>query len=105
MDGTVAVVESQAESDVEEDDQTEALLKGFESSDENDASGDEGFEKGQEVPSLPANKKLQKKLKGAKDIQSDSPGIIYVGFVVLPRVDVYYLLTCLQAHSSRLLRT
>ncbi|KAI9796371.1 MAG: hypothetical protein M1835_004224 [Candelina submexicana] len=77
--GTVAFRQSQADSDAEEDDQTEALLKGFESSDDNDASGDEGYQKGQEVPSVPANEKLQGKLKGARESNTDSPGIIYVG--------------------------
>jgi nucleolar protein 15 len=59
------------------DDQTAALLKGFES-DEEDDKADEGFEAGQEVPKI--DKKLTKKAKkAAKEGESDKPGVVYVG--------------------------
>ncbi|KAI9841715.1 MAG: hypothetical protein M1837_000448 [Sclerophora amabilis] len=60
-------------------DQTAALLKGFESSDEDDGSGDEGFEKGRPVPALPQDKKLQRKLKGVSTGSTQEPGAVYVG--------------------------
>ncbi len=63
------------------DDQTAALLKGLESSEEEDVSGDEGFEQGQDVPALP-DAKLNKKLKvvGRKG-EGSEPGVVYVGYV------------------------
>ena len=67
----------------EEGDQTMALLKGFESDeddDEEDGEGpseEQGFKAGQSVPSLP-DKSLTQKLKGAKD-DGDGPGVVYVG--------------------------
>ena len=63
---------------IEEDDQTAALLKGFESSEEDDISGDEGFMAGKEIPGLPKAKDTAKKLKSIKG-KSDEPGVVYVG--------------------------
>lgn len=63
------------------DDQTEALLKGFESDrDDEDPEEDKDLEAGQEVPEL--SKKQRKKFK--KDMEkagarSDKPGVVYIG--------------------------
>ena len=68
----------------EEGDQTVALLKGFESDeddDEEDAEGppaEQGFKAGQTVPALPDKKDLIQQIKGAKD-DGDGPGVVYVG--------------------------
>ncbi|KAL9577782.1 MAG: hypothetical protein Q9212_006149, partial [Teloschistes hypoglaucus] len=63
----------------EGDDQTAALIKGFESDgDEAEPSNSAGFKEGTEVPQIPKKKDLSKKLKAAKD-DSDGPGVIYVG--------------------------
>ena len=78
--GSNALVEENESSD-EQDDQTMALLKGFESGSEEDASGDEGFKEGQPVPKLPQGKQLSKQLKKIKATEDDEPGVIYVGYV------------------------
>lgn len=62
----------------EEHDQTLALLKGFDSGDEDQFSGEEIFKQGQSVPKIP--KKSAKKLKAAKD-ESEEPGVVFVGYV------------------------
>jgi nucleolar protein 15 len=46
-----------------EDDQTIALIKGFESSGDEDISGDEGFEAEKPVPTIPDSKKTKRKLQ------------------------------------------
>lgn len=70
------------EPESEGEDQTAALLKGFESSGEEDGSGDEGFKQGQDVPALPDAKKLNKKLKLAnKQGEGQESGVVYVGYV------------------------
>jgi nucleolar protein 15 len=68
--------------DDEVDDQTADLIKGFESSgDEEDPSDDEGLESGKPVPRIPdskkAKRKIQKKLKA--NGEPESPGAVYVG--------------------------
>ncbi|KUL84467.1 hypothetical protein ZTR_06144 [Talaromyces verruculosus] len=72
--------EEESEND-EIDDQTAELIKGFESSGDEDASEDEGFEAGKAVPRIPdskkAKRKIQKKLK--ENDQPDEPGTVYVG--------------------------
>ncbi|KAI9815044.1 MAG: hypothetical protein M1827_002887 [Pycnora praestabilis] len=68
-----------AEDDI--DDQTAALLKGFESSEDEGASDEQGFEKGQAVPGLPDDNKMRKKLKAITSGDSDAPGVVYVGRV------------------------
>ena len=65
-----------SEVDDEVDDQTAALLKGFESSDEDADSGDEGYTKGASIPKLPA--KTTKELKKIK--AGDEPGTVYIGY-------------------------
>jgi nucleolar protein 15 len=68
--------------DSEIDDQTEALLKGFESDgDEADAEKEGGLEEGQDVPKVPdmsnrSKKQLEKAMVFKKD---DKPGVVYVG--------------------------
>ncbi|MCJ1361567.1 MKI67 FHA domain-interacting nucleolar phosphoprotein [Acarospora aff. strigata] len=70
----------EVEVEVEVKDQTTALLKGFESSGAENASGEEGFQQGQDVPALPDAKKLNQKLKGAnKPGDGGEPGVVYVG--------------------------
>ena len=62
------------------DDQTEALLKGFESDDDSEKDpDDQGYEVGNEIPKL--GKKLKKKAKKAAEKASTSgkPGVVYIG--------------------------
>ncbi|KAL8986948.1 MAG: hypothetical protein Q9177_003802, partial [Variospora cf. flavescens] len=71
-------------SDLDEGDQTLALIQGFESDEDKDshAPGEsaEGFKEGMEVPQLPTDKNdLTQKLEAAKDDSKDGPGVIYVG--------------------------
>ncbi|KAE9377840.1 hypothetical protein N431DRAFT_329001 [Stipitochalara longipes BDJ] len=67
------------------DDQTEALLKGFESdSDEQDATVKEIYKKGDAIPSITENKELSKKkqakLKKVAEFPGQGqPGVVYVG--------------------------
>ncbi|EGD91469.1 hypothetical protein H112_01274 [Trichophyton rubrum D6] len=74
--------DSDADSDKEaEDDQTLALIRGFESSGDEDPSEDEGFEPGQEVPKIPDSKKAMKAIRKKKKESSapEEPGTVYVG--------------------------
>jgi nucleolar protein 15 len=73
-----AVVE---DDDSEIDDQTEALLKGFESEgDEADVENEGGLEEGQEIPKVPdVSSKSKKQLQKTKEITKDKPGVVYVG--------------------------
>lgn len=62
------------------DDQTDALLKGFESDDEGDEKDpkDRGYEAGEEIPKV--DKKIRKKAKAAeKSSSSGKPGVVYIG--------------------------
>ncbi|RFU27787.1 hypothetical protein B7463_g8551, partial [Scytalidium lignicola] len=70
--------DSESES-FEEDDQTVALLKGFESEgDEEDAENEGGLEPGQEVPKIPAlSKKQMKRIADAGG--AEKPGVVYIG--------------------------
>jgi nucleolar protein 15 len=67
------------------DDQTEALLKGFESDrDEEDGGVEEEYKDGDEIPPITKNEKLSKKkqakLKRAAAFpQEGKPGVVYVG--------------------------
>ncbi|KAG0652416.1 putative RNA-binding [Hyphodiscus hymeniophilus] len=68
--------------DSEIDDQTEALLKGFESDgDEEDAVKEDGLKEGEKVPTVPdLSNRSKKQLQRATDFKKDdSPGVIYVG--------------------------
>ncbi|PWY93791.1 hypothetical protein BO94DRAFT_487274 [Aspergillus sclerotioniger CBS 115572] len=71
-----------SQSEDEEDDRTTALIKGFESSGDEDESGDEGFNPDQPVPKIPDSKKAKRKiLKKQKENagQAEEPGTVYVG--------------------------
>ncbi|KAI9829698.1 MAG: hypothetical protein M1838_005879 [Thelocarpon superellum] len=67
--------------DEDVDDQTAALLKGFESVDEDsdDGAAGEGFQTGNDVPEIPNDRKLRRNLKGTKDQTAGKPGVVYVG--------------------------
>jgi len=72
-------VEDEDEGDASEvDDQTEALLKGFESDGDDDAENQEGLPAGQEVPKLTKSQKKKLK-KGTQSGTSDKPGVVYIG--------------------------
>ena len=72
--------ESEEEVDDVEDDQTAALIKGFESSGDEDESGDEGYDSKQPIPKIPDTKKAEKKVKKLQEGNSkDEPGTVYVG--------------------------
>ena len=80
---TVEKKRKREEPESDREDQTAALLKGFESSDdEGNVSGAERFKQGQDVPALPDAKKLNKKLKVAnKQGEGVDSGVVYVGYV------------------------
>ncbi|MCJ1311732.1 hypothetical protein MMC25_005405 [Agyrium rufum] len=61
----------------EEDDQTIALLKGFDESDEEDKADDD-FEAGASMPQIPDTDETQRKLRGVKDVD-EAPGVVYIG--------------------------
>lgn len=69
--------------DEREDDQTAALIKGFESSGDEDDSGDEGYTPGKPVPKIPDSKKAQKKImKNQKEGNApEEPGTVYIGYL------------------------
>ena len=71
---------SEIDDDLDADEETLTLLKGFDSGSEDEASGDEGFKAGQAVPKVPTDKALAKKLKDMKQKDVDEPGVIYVGY-------------------------
>jgi nucleolar protein 15 len=78
----VALAEVNDDGDVEEDDQTAALLAGFESDDEDekDPEHDVDFEDDVTVPNI--SKKARKELENAaKGSNANQPGVIYVGYV------------------------
>ncbi|KAJ5446628.1 Nucleotide-binding alpha-beta plait [Penicillium cf. griseofulvum] len=72
--------ESEAENEGD-DDQTEALIKGFESSGDEDESDGEGYKEGEPIPKAPDTKKAERKL--AKQLRKDGPpeepGTVYIG--------------------------
>ena len=70
------------ESSEDEEDQTAALLKGFESSESEDSSGDEGFEQGRPIPKIPSTQKTQSKLAQIKEDGNGETGVLYVGLVL-----------------------
>lgn len=72
---------NEVEGDAEEDDQTAALLAGFESDgDSEDPDEDLHFEEDVDVPAL--TKKQRKDLEKAEKLsKSNEPGVIYVGYV------------------------
>lgn len=71
--------EEDEEEDDAPDDQTVALLAGFESDgDDVHPPGDAGFKEGSKIPSLPKSE-ATKKLKSIKSTEKDTPGVVYVG--------------------------
>lgn len=66
---------SDSDSEQDEDDQTKALLKGFESDEDEEDGEDEGDLS--RVPALPDSKKLRKKLEKANE--DKGTGVIYIG--------------------------
>jgi nucleolar protein 15 len=80
----VPVVSDDSSEDEEDDtldDQTAALIKGFESSGDEDESGDEGFDPDQPVPKIPDSKKAKRKIlkKQKKHGEPEAPGTVYIG--------------------------
>ena len=72
--------EAQEDSDVEMDDQTEALLKGFESgSDEEEAAADAPAYNGEPIPKLSKNAKNKLAKLAAQKAVSSGPGTVYLG--------------------------
>ena len=68
------------EEDDAPDDQTAALLAGFESDgDDVHTPGDTGFKEGNKIPSLPNSTATSKKLKAIGATETHKPGVIYVG--------------------------
>jgi nucleolar protein 15 len=66
----------------DEDDRTVALIRGFESSGDEDESGDEGLNPDGPIPKIPDSKKAKRKiLKKQKENkqEADEPGTVYVG--------------------------
>lgn len=77
-----AASDSSDDSESELDDQTAALLAGFESDgDELATDPQPGFVEGGKIPSIPKGKKLAKRLKdvAATDSASTQSGVVYVG--------------------------
>ena len=98
-----SVASESGEGEEEEDDRTVALIKGFESSGDEDESGDEGYDPSKPVPKIPDSKKAKRKiLKKQKDEKSgngEEPGVVYVGYVFSLIVCAYVYL-CLLVLTS-----
>ncbi|PGH02120.1 nucleolar protein 15 [Blastomyces parvus] len=79
----IAEDESEGSEGEQDDDQTAALIQGFESSGDEDISGDEGFEPGKGVPAIPDAKQMKRKLRKMKKntMEAEEPGTVYVGRV------------------------
>ncbi|GAB7355039.1 hypothetical protein MBLNU459_g5639t1 [Dothideomycetes sp. NU459] len=74
----VAVAEEQNDDEEDVDDQTAALLAGFESSEDENDPEDDGVTM-DKVPSIPDEKQLRKQLKAAENDDENTPGVVYVG--------------------------
>ncbi|KAI9827035.1 MAG: hypothetical protein M1826_006514 [Phylliscum demangeonii] len=72
---------SDGEGSEEEDDQTAALLRGFQSSESEESSDDEGDAQIRSVPEIPSPHKLTDDLVRAKGKGDSERGVIYVGRV------------------------
>ena len=72
-------MEDEDEEDFEDEDQTLALLKGFDTGDDDGISGDEGYKQDDEIPEIPDVETTALKLKAAND-EADGPGVIFVGY-------------------------
>jgi nucleolar protein 15 len=64
-----------------EGDMTSALIKGFESSGDEDVSGDEGLRPGEVVPTIPDSKQIKRRLRKMKKTttEPEGPGTVYIG--------------------------
>jgi len=73
-------VTEEVDGEAEEDDQTAALLAGFESDDDEDPEDDNDFEEGALAPKVSKKDKtaLEKALKSSK---TNEPGVVYIGYV------------------------
>jgi len=74
--------EGEQDSDESEDDQTTALITGFESSGDEDASDDQGFDPESPVLTIPNPKKIRRKISRKQKRSADTvevPGTVYVG--------------------------
>ncbi|KAK4969241.1 nucleolar protein [Elasticomyces elasticus] len=76
--GDAATSDNDGEEDVAVDDQTAALLAGFESSDDEKEHADEGAAL-DKIPDLPDHKNLLNELKEAGKSDANTPGVIFVG--------------------------
>ncbi|KAI4720813.1 RNA-binding domain-containing protein [Aureobasidium sp. EXF-10727] len=70
--------ETDSEAEAEEDNQTAALLAGFESSDDENDPQDDGIAL-DKLPAVPNMKEVRKQLKDAQQDDENTPGVIYIG--------------------------
>ncbi|KAG9663084.1 hypothetical protein KCU95_g19084, partial [Aureobasidium melanogenum] len=70
--------ETDSEVEAEEDDQTAALLAGFESSEDENDPQDDGIAL-DKIPAVPNMKEVRKQLKDAQQDEENTPGVIYIG--------------------------
>ncbi|KAG9954007.1 RNA-binding domain-containing protein, partial [Aureobasidium melanogenum] len=70
--------ETDSEAEAEEDDQTAALLAGFESSEDENDPQDDGIAL-DKIPAVPNMKEVRKQLKDAQQDEENTPGVIYIG--------------------------
>lgn len=83
--GKIAEVDGPGDADSEDDshdepdDQTTALLAGFESDGDEAPVPGSGFQQGQELPRLPKAETTAKKLEDVRNGASEGPGVVYVG--------------------------
>ncbi|KAL9102589.1 MAG: hypothetical protein Q9163_002269 [Psora crenata] len=66
-------------SDSETDDQTAALLKGFESSDDDEPAEGEGFKEGQPIPAIPNTIATNKQLQAIQTGLETEAGVVFLG--------------------------
>ncbi|KAG9824767.1 RNA-binding domain-containing protein, partial [Aureobasidium melanogenum] len=70
--------ETDSEAEAEEDDQTAALLAGFESSEDENDPQDDGIAL-DKIPAVPNIKEVRKQVKDAQQDEENTPGVIYIG--------------------------
>lgn len=74
--------ETDSEAEAEEDDQTAALLAGFESSEDENDPQDDGIAL-DKIPAVPNMKEVRKQLKDAQQDEENTPSVIYIGYVII----------------------
>jgi len=79
------VDDQEDEDEEDEEDQTDALLEGFDSEGEDPVQEDVGYVKNGPLPPMPKDKKTVKKIEDAKKAKADTPGAVYVGYVLFDR--------------------